>query len=162
MIWVFSLLGVLGGLLVVVLLNLAVGVQPACAALPPLSPQTLEKESAYIIVGTVKGVTSKDVSTNQGGNCQYVATVEVKKVEKKLFTLSLENSSEQLSSPDDDLKPGDNIDVHYWQAGRRPQGWTGPVGQSSLPSVGMTIRLFLTEEDDGFHLLEPNGWQEVQ
>ncbi|MDQ7033524.1 MAG: hypothetical protein Q9P01_01430 [Anaerolineae bacterium] len=54
--------------------------------------------------------------------------------------------------------------ITYWQAGDRPNGWTGSIGQFSPLPVDKEIRLYLGKkrEDGVWNLLEPNGWQAVE
>lgn len=130
--------------------------QPAQAALPPLSSEELKQEARYVVVGNVQTVTHKEVTTDLGSDRQYVAVVKVVSVEKGLL-----RSSNPLKAPPAKPgvpTPGAQIQVHYWQAGKRPGAWVGPGGQYSGLSPNTEVRLFLKVDEQGrLHLLEPNG-----
>jgi hypothetical protein len=130
------------------------------AALPPLTEEELNSEARYIVVGKVKTVSSGEVRGDQGSNYQYKAIVEVVRVEKGLL-MSID-PTEVVSQPPGAPTPGDQIEVHYWQAGDRPLGWSGPAGQYSGLREDTMVRLYLSQESEGrLHLLEPNGWESI-
>jgi hypothetical protein len=114
---------------------------------PPLSEQTLRQMAGKVIIGKVTSVTREEVEVDGGKNNVY--TVEVETIsEEGGFGLGLDPQ----------------MIVTYWQAGERPQGWSGSVGQFSPLPVDKKIRLFLGKkrEDGVWNLLGPNGWQAVE
>jgi hypothetical protein len=138
-----------------------VNISPANAALPPLSKETLLKSSTHIVVAKVREISkTQEVpirlnATYAGTNYIYTVTVEVLKVEK--------NPSSQSSRNSASLSPGKVIQVHYWQAGKRPTGWAGPGGQRPGLQPKTKVRLYLAQDAQGkFNLLEPNGSESVK
>lgn len=161
MIWVFGLFGILLAGVVVGCAGLVLTAQPACAALPPLSDDELVAAATHIVTGTVKAITMEEVTTDIGSDCRYSAVIAVTATESSRPPRPSFPGMPATPPPENaDPGVGDEITVHYWQAGQRPAGWTGNGGQSSLFSEGMAVKLFLTRTSDGeLHLLEPNGWE---
>ena len=114
---------------------------------PPLSEQTLRQMAGKVIIGTVTSVSREEVEVEYGTNIVYTAEVE---------TISEEGGFGL------DLDP--KMLVTYWQAGERPAGMTGSMGQHSPLPVDKKIRMFLGKkrEDGVWNLLGPNGWQAVE
>lgn len=140
---------------VILVASFTVRSKPAFAALPPLSPEELKQESSYIVVGIVKSITCSEVSTNLGTNYQYTAIIAVETVEPP----PPPSLPGMPSTPPPGVPlPGREIEVHYWQAGKRPAGWSGPGGQYSSLSEGHKVRLFLRQDaEKRLNLVEPNG-----
>ena len=54
------------------------------------------------------------------------------------------------------------IRFFFWKALTRANGWSGPIGQSTVVGPHKTIRAWLRQDEAGhLHLLEPNGWKIV-
>lgn len=164
MIWVFGLFGIFLAGVVVGCAGLVLTAQPACAALPPLSDDELAAVATYTVTGTVKAIRMEEVTTDVGSDCRYSAVIAVTDTESSRPPRpSFPGMSASPPTESTDPAVGEEIIVHYWQAGQRPAGWTGNGGQSSLFSEGMAVKLFLTKTSDGeLHLLEPNGWEAAE
>jgi hypothetical protein len=141
--------------------NALIAAPPAQAALPPLSTEELNQQATHIIVGKVKSISNREVSTDLGSNYEFTAIVEVKRVEKGLLTVELKHPNNPFVRLLGVAKPGAKIEVNYWLAGKRPDGWVGHGGQHFNLSANSQVRLFLTTEDGKLHLLEPNGWESL-
>ena len=140
-----------------VLCDLSFNSQPACAALPPLSDDSLEQESQYIVIGTVIDVIKQEVFLDLGSDYHYTASIKVEEVTENSEAIFSFGKEIQAT-----LKPpavGQEIKVNYWQIGKRPSGLVGPIGQNSSLYVGAKAKLYLNQDYEGnFSLLEPNGW----
>ena len=111
-------------------------------ALPPLSPSTREKQAVIIATGTVVTQTEKVETADNGSNSVYTVQFAPDRVIKG--------------------KAPSNLSFTYWQPKKRPQGWAGPQGQNSALSKGQKATVFLTGDEKGYRLLEPNGWGPVR
>ncbi|MDQ7025022.1 MAG: hypothetical protein Q9P44_05625 [Anaerolineae bacterium] len=114
---------------------------------PPLSNDELRMYAGKVIIGKVTSVSREEVEVENGTNRVYTVQVDTIR-EEGGFGL--------------DLDP--TMTITYWQAGDRPNGWTGSIGQFSPLPVDKEIRLYLGKkrEDGVWNLLEPNGWQAVE
>ncbi|NJO40793.1 MAG: hypothetical protein HC769_02720 [Cyanobacteria bacterium CRU_2_1] len=148
MVWIMILIGIF-----VVLVSLFATATPVQAAIPPLNSTDSHADATHIIIGTVKTISQQEVSTEEGNNYEFVATVEIIQVEKQPL-----HSADLIETADRHL--GDTVEVHYWQTGKRPFGWTGPQGQNAKLPPNTQVRLFLRlGVNDRLSLLEPNGWE---
>jgi hypothetical protein len=154
MLWTIILSGLAMGLITLFV------AAPAQAALPPLGESDLRRDATYIVVGEVKSISEHQVAIAKGTNRQFVASVEVIQVEKGL--LQSIDPTEVITQPPGTPTPGETIEVHYWQVGERPRGWTGPGGQYYGLPQERQVRLFLEPDQQGdLHLLDPNGWESI-
>lgn len=156
-----TIIGLISGTLITLFVVLTIAIlltaSPAQAAPPPQINDVLWEDSLFVVTGIIQQVAVEEVPSNMGSDFQHHSVVEVQTVEKA------EISPESypivgFSLPDVLPAPANQIDVYYWQAGQRPEGWTGPSGQYHVPSPKNTVRLFLTVAQGRFTLLEPNGW----
>ncbi len=138
------------------LISLFVSVVVALAAIPPRSSENLRQNAFYIIVGKIKHILQQEVTTAIGTNIHYTVTVQVETVEQdESATLG-----DYYTPPT--IAAGDEIMVHYWQTGDRPDGWSGPTGLYDQPCLACKGRLFLDlNEADQLRIMEPNGWQPI-
>lgn len=115
------------------------------AELPPL-PQARRLElSTHILVARVGRVTRLGPASDTGlPKIVYAADVRVLNVEK----------GEGVNS-------GDELRCTYWKAGPRPHGWAGPGGQYVHLQESSVARLYLVKGEQGYRLLNPNGWDET-
>jgi hypothetical protein len=117
-------------------------------AIPPRSQNQLREDASRIIIGVVKSISHKEVRIKQGTNDVYTAKVKALR-EESMFT--------------DPVEIDDEILVSYWQAGKRPKGMTGDMGQYSPLPIDEEVCMYLGDEKKGvWELLSPNGWQEVE
>lgn len=117
-------------------------------ALPPKDKMALRVAASRIIVGKVQAVFSREVDVENGTDTEYVAL------------LATEKDETTRQDVDKTLPP--LMYVHFRQAGKRPRGWTGDVGQSSPLGEGEHVRVYLKAGlYQKWQLLEPNGWEEV-
>lgn len=107
-------------------------------ALPPLSPPEREKQAVIIATGVVASQTEKVENVENGTNSVYTVQFAPDRVIKG--------------------KAPSNLSFTYWRLKKRPQGWAGPVGQNEALSKGQKATVFLTGDEKGYRLLEPNGW----
>jgi hypothetical protein len=154
MFWIITLLML--GFILVNVLQLFLFAQPASAALPPLSLETLELEAMYVLTGVANDVQHQVVNAAAGSNQQFVATVEVLAVEKGLLLST--DPNQMIDYPPGTPLPGCEIAVYYWQVGDRPPGWTGDSGQSRGLPLNTPVRLYVSQEENQLWLLSPNGW----
>jgi hypothetical protein len=118
------------------------------AALPPLSAADRAQAAQVVLVGTIENVDEREVDVSGGTDLVYVAKVKVTRREKALLVTK--------------KRPKDTETVRYRRVSIRPPGWTGPVGQSSMPPLRQPLRLFCRYDEKGaLVLLEPNGWEAV-
>lgn len=116
-------------------------------AIPPRSQNQLQEDASRIIIGVVKSISHKEVRIMRGTNDVYTATLKAVR-EQSIF------GDEEI---DEELK------VSYWQAGKRPKGMTGDMGQYSPLPIDEEVCIYLGDEKKGvWELLSPNGWQEVE
>lgn len=120
-------------------------IKPVYSAIPPLSEQKLQSLSHYIVIGTVISDQNKEIPAHYGTIFAHTATIQVESLEK-------------TRSGKDAVKPGQTIEVRYARRGKT-DGRPGSQRQSEPLKVGMKVKLFLVKGEDGFSLLEPNGWQ---
>jgi hypothetical protein len=124
---------------------------PLLAEVPPLKEEELREKAQLVVVGSVKGIKTREVSPQSGFvNINYTLTVSVQSVEKG-----------QLETDDK------SIVVHAWSAKKRPSGWAGPGGHYALKGdrglaylkKGSGVQLFLQRKKDGtYDILSPNGF----
>jgi hypothetical protein len=126
-----------------------VALHSARAALPPLPPEVLKKESSHIVTGRVKAVYSYIRPTpERPAWTDRIVVVEVliQDVEKG-----------------EGLKAGRVVYARAWEAVKRPDGWVGDGGQHSLAGPGDVVRVYMKEQKDGaMDILHPNGLQKLK
>ncbi len=111
------------------------------AALPPLEQEERESDASHIVEGTVVEVSEW---------VQYLASGSV--IHHKEAALKI---SQSLKG---DLAVGEVARVHY-QRIQLPEGFTGNIGQNTLPNVGDTIHVYARNcrIPNCLIALEPNG-----
>jgi len=106
------------------------------------------KAPGRTIIGKITEVTNHEVDVDNGTNNIY--TIQIAPIREEGGLVGAGRTLE------------DSITVQYWQAGKRPRGWTGPVGQHSPPPTDKEIRLFFDKKVDGvWQLVEPIGWESL-
>jgi hypothetical protein len=130
--------------------------KPALAAIPPLNSESLWERAILVIVGKIEDVNKKEIPTSIGTDWLYKLNVYIEEIEQ--------NQAEKLKEDVDISTPksGEIINIYYWQIGKRPSGWTGPIGQYNHPEIQQLGRLFLNiNEQKQWQLIEPNGWEKL-
>ncbi len=114
----------------------------ASAALPPVRGNDREWMASHIVIGKVTEISSKIISTGEDhADAHYKVTLQIEE------------------SCKGGKKVGEIIEFSFWRAFKRPRGMCGDTGQSSVPTVGGSIKAYLQEGTDGTNEpIYPNGF----
>lgn len=124
-------------------LLIAVVAISAQAALPPLSDEVREEISSDILTGIVMSSSSEIAQADMGSD--------------RIFYVSLYVTETQKGS----VRAGSVIELTYWRANERPDGWCGPGGQYGVMNRGAKVRAYLQKNDGIYSLIEPNGFDVI-
>jgi hypothetical protein len=133
-------------------------IQKINSAIPPISSQSLNELSDYIVIGKVTRIESSRGHVRSSTNQHYKVLVKVEQVESKKSNLVTDKG--QFSRLKNFPSPGSTIEVYYRIVSNRSTGWFGLQGQNSHLKEGISAKLFIRKDPQGtLRLLEPNGWK---
>ena len=132
----------LGFLLLLVAVPASI-VNQANAALPPLSPDELQRRAEVVVVGTVNEVTVTATET---------------KSQFSNWIVKIDATVERADKGSTAIQMGKTLRVECWSLKQRPYGWVGPSGHYNIPAKGARFRMWLTRNEAGnWSPLTPNG-----
>ena len=118
-------------------------VNEANAALPPLSPDELQRRAEVVVVGTVNEVTVTATQT---------------KSQFSNWIVKIDATVERADKGSTAIQMGKTLRVECWSLKQRPYGWVGPSGHYNIPAKGARFRMWLTRNEAGnWSPLTPNG-----